>query len=133
MTQMASPVLRVARPTDQLQEVVEFYRYGLGFKVLADFKDHDGFDGVILGHSKMPWHLEFTHKTGHVAGRAPTEDNLIVLYLPESDDWTRTTEVLEKRGIKPVRSFNPYWDKNGKTYEDPDGYRVVLQNAAWEL
>ncbi len=26
---------------------------------------------------------------------------------------------------------NPYWDKLGRTFEDPDGYRVVLQNADW--
>jgi len=30
-----------------------------------------------------------------------------------------------------VKAFNPYWDKNGKTFEDPDGYRVVLQRASW--
>jgi hypothetical protein len=38
---------------------------------------------------------------------------------------------MEKAGHKPVTAFNPYWDKNGKTFEDPDGYRVVLQNTAW--
>ena len=31
----------------------------------------------------------------------------------------------------PVEAFNPYWDRLGKTFEDPDGYRIVLQNAAW--
>lgn len=41
----------------------------------------------------------------HRAGRAPTADN---------------------------RSFNPYWDRLGVTFEDPDGYRVVLQRDAWE-
>ncbi|WP_416171653.1 hypothetical protein [Haematobacter missouriensis] len=35
------------------------------------------------------------------------------------------------RGHEPVPSFNPYWDRGGRTFEDPDGYRVVLQNAAW--
>jgi len=25
----------------------------------------------------------------------------------------------------------PYWDAHGRTFEDLDGYRVVLQNAAW--
>jgi hypothetical protein len=30
-----------------------------------------------------------------------------------------------------VRAFNPYWDRHGKTFADPDGYRVVLQHAAW--
>jgi hypothetical protein len=32
---------------------------------------------------------------------------------------------------EPVPSFNPYWDRAGRTFEDPDGYRVVLQNAPW--
>ncbi|ECG3432622.1 VOC family protein, partial [Salmonella enterica subsp. enterica serovar Oranienburg] len=26
---------------------------------------------------------------------------------------------------------NPYWDVNGKTFVDRDGYRVVMQNKAW--
>jgi hypothetical protein len=34
-------------------------------------------------------------------------------------------------GYEPVPSFNPYWDRAGRTFEDPDGYRVVLQNAPW--
>jgi hypothetical protein len=24
-----------------------------------------------------------------------------------------------------------HWDLHGQTFADPDGYRVVLQNAAW--
>ena len=34
-------------------------------------------------------------------------------------------------GYDSVPSFNPYWDVKGKTFEDIDGYRVVLQNSAW--
>ena len=34
-------------------------------------------------------------------------------------------------GFEPVTAFNPYWERDGLTFEDPDGYRVVLQNAAW--
>ena len=36
--------LRVARPSDDLEAVVRFYRDGLGFAVLSEFRDHDGFD-----------------------------------------------------------------------------------------
>jgi hypothetical protein len=37
---------------------------------------------------------------------------------------------LEARGHRPVPAFNPYWDRwGGRTFADPDGYRVVLQNA----
>jgi hypothetical protein len=30
-----------------------------------------------------------------------------------------------------VASFNPYWDRHGRTFADADGYRVVIQNQAW--
>jgi catechol 2,3-dioxygenase-like lactoylglutathione lyase family enzyme len=121
--------LRVARPSDDLAAVVKFYRDGLGFEITYEFKDHEGFDGVMLGHKGAAYHLEFTRKTGHTAGRAPTADNLLVFYLPNVDEWKRAVARLADAGYNPVESFNPYWDKNGKTFEDPDGYRVVLQNS----
>jgi catechol 2,3-dioxygenase-like lactoylglutathione lyase family enzyme len=123
--------LRVARPTDDLAAVVRFYRDGLGFEILYEFRDHDGFDGVMLGHAGAAYHLEFTHRHGHPAGRAPTEDNLLVFYLPDVQEWERAVARLEAQGYKIVKAFNPYWDRKGRTFEDPDGYRVVLQNAAW--
>ncbi|MEE9270097.1 MAG: VOC family protein [Candidatus Krumholzibacteria bacterium] len=123
--------LRVARPSDDLPAVARFYRDGLGFEVLDEFNDHDGFNGVMLGHTGAAYHLEFTRKRGHKAGRAPTEDNLLVFYLPDATEWNRAVARLEGLGYKPVKAFNPYWDKKGKTFEDPDGYRVVLQNTSW--
>lgn len=123
--------LRVARPSDDLEAVVKFYREGLGFEVLGEFRDHESFDGVMLGHRDSAYHLEFTRKRGHVAGRAPTADNLLVFYLPDEDTWAAAVARLEKLGYAPVRSFNPYWDRRGKTFEDPDGYRVVLHHGSW--
>lgn len=123
--------LRVARPTDDLAAVVAFYRDGLGFEVLADFAGHDGFDGVMLGHRGAGYHLEFTRAAGHVAGQAPTADNLLVFYLPDESTWHSAVARMEEAGHHPVIAFNPYWDRRGRTFEDPDGYRVVLQNAAW--
>ena len=123
--------IRVARPTDDLAAVVRFYRVGLGLEVLYEFKDHEGFDGVMLGRPGAAYHLEFTRKAGHQAGGAPTEDNLLVFYLPDEAEWQAAIARLEKAGYKAVKAFNPYWDQKGRTFEDPDGYRVVLQNAAW--
>jgi hypothetical protein len=37
-----------------------------------------------------------------------------------------------KLGYAAVASFNPYWDRLGLTFEDPDGYRVVLQHESWD-
>ncbi len=123
--------LRVARPTDDLAAVVRFYRDGLGLDVLDEFHGHDGFDGVMLGREGAGFHLEFTRKEGHQAGQAPTEDNLLVFYLPDRDEWQRAIERLERHGYLSVPAFNPYWDRQGRTFADPDGYRVVLQNAPW--
>ena len=125
--------LRVARPTDHFDEVLRFYTEGLGLTVLGSFEDHDGFDGVILGLAGAPYHLEFTRKRGHIAGRAPTEDNLLVFYLPEKHSWQAAVDQMSAVGYESVPSYNPYWDRVGRTYEDPDGYRVVLQNAAWPI
>lgn len=125
------PILRVARPTNDLERLVHFYGDGLGFEVLTRFSDHDGFDGVMLGRKGAPWHLEFTRAHDHDAPRAPSRDHLLVLYLPDRAEWEAAVERMRDAGYSPVVSFNPYWDRNGATFEDPDGYRVVLQNAAW--
>ncbi|MGZ8845636.1 MAG: VOC family protein [Pyrinomonadaceae bacterium] len=123
--------LRVARPTDQLEDVVRFYTAGLGLTVLGSFEDHEGFDGVIIGVAGASYHLEFTRKRGHKVGRAPTEDNLLVFYLPDKEDWQAALDRMKAAGYEPVSAFNPYWDRAGRTYEDPDGYRVVLYKGAW--
>jgi hypothetical protein len=123
--------LRVARPTDQLAEVVRRYEDGLGLRHLASFQDHDGFDGVILGIPGASYHLEFTTKHDHHAGRTPTRDHLLVFYLPDDHDWRETVNRMITAGYEPVASFNPYWSAAGCTFEDPDGYRVVLQHASW--
>jgi catechol 2,3-dioxygenase-like lactoylglutathione lyase family enzyme len=129
----SAPLLRVARPTDDLERLLPFYRDGLGLQVLYRFEAHDGFDGIMLGHPRAPWHLEFTRAAGHGAGRAPTEDNLLVLYLPDAQAWRATVQRMADAGFEPVASFNPYWDQRGLTFEDPDGWRVVLQNDDWSL
>jgi len=125
------PTLRVARPSDDLQALLRFYETGLGFEVIDRFESHDGFDGIMLGKTGAPYHFEFTKAHGHAAGNAPTEDNLLVFYLPDAEEWQRAVQRMRDAGFEPVSSFNPYWDKDGRTFEDPDGYRVVLQNAAW--
>jgi len=122
-------VLRVARPTDHLEEVIRFYTEGIGLSILGSFEDHEEFDGVMLGLPGAAYHLEFTRKRGHSAGRAPTQDNLLVFYISDKQEWLHATERMAAAGYEPVASFNPYWDRLGQTYEDPDGYRVVIQNS----
>src|SRR5687767_6868522 len=127
-------LLRVARPTNDLEKVIRFYRDGLGLALLGSFADHEGFDGVMLGWEgqQHQTHLEFTRQHGHDAGRAPTRDNLLVFYLPDAGEYQRAVERMRAHGYEPAASANPYWDRGGITFEDPDGYRVVLFNRSWK-
>jgi catechol 2,3-dioxygenase-like lactoylglutathione lyase family enzyme len=129
---MMVPKLRVARPTDDIEGLIPFYRDGLGLDVVWQFKAHDGFDGVMLGIAGAPYHFEFTKVQGHRAGRAPTQDHLAIFYLPDVVKWQAAVDRMLAAGFPAVPSFNPYWDQHGRTFEDPDGYRIVIQNADWE-
>lgn len=128
---MPRNTLRVARPTDSLAAIADMYRVGLGLSVLASFENHRGFDGIVLGHPNHPYHLEFTHHRGHTVGRAPTRDHLLVFYIPDRADWEATCARMRSAGFREVASYNPYWDARGRTFEDLDGYRIVLENAEW--
>jgi hypothetical protein len=107
------------------------YRRGLGLEEIGRFVDHDGFDGVMLGVPGGDHHFEFTHSRRHGATPTPTPEDLIVFYLPGTSDWEAACAALVVAGFVEVASFNPYWDVRGRTFEDPDRYRVVLQNDAW--
>ena len=124
-------ILRIARPTDHLDQIVRFYIDGVGLIRLGAFEDHDGFDGVMLGLPGAPYHFEFTRKRGQLVGAAPTEEHLLVFYLPDIEQWQAAVDRMVAAGYQPVPSFNPYWDRAGRTFEDPDGYRIVFQNAHW--
>jgi len=126
------PTLRVARPSDALDALLPFYRDGLGLAVLYRFQDHEGFDGVMLGNPGAPYHFEFTRAHGHTTGKAPTADNLLVFYLPDETEWLAAVAQMRSAGFEPVPAFNPYWDCSGRTFEDPDGYRVVLEHGGWD-
>jgi catechol 2,3-dioxygenase-like lactoylglutathione lyase family enzyme len=122
--------VRVARPTHQLEKVAAFYRDGLGLPELDRFEDHDGYAGIMLGLPGHTYHLEFTQ---HVAGSpcpAPSADNLLVFYIPDAKQLAELRERLERLGHVAVEPENPYWRDKSVTFEDPDGWRVVLCNTA---
>lgn len=120
---------RVARPTDRLRLVRDFYCDGLGLTELGSFRDHDGYDGVMIGTPGKDYHLEFTR---HAAGSpcpAPTRDNLLVFYLPDRGAVAMVETRLHAKGHDPVPPENPYWEGKGLTYEDPDGWRIVIVDS----
>jgi hypothetical protein len=90
------------------------YAKGLGFAVLAEFKDHRGFDGVILGHPRQAYHIEFTSQQGHEVGKASTQDHLLVFYIPDKNEREAICAQMISAGFRQVPSYNPYWDLQAK-------------------
>jgi catechol 2,3-dioxygenase-like lactoylglutathione lyase family enzyme len=119
--------LRVARHTERLEAVVGFYRDGIGLPEIGGFHDHDGYDGVFLAVPGTGAHLELTAGGRHPAS-APHPESLLVLYL---DDEETLRTVAARLGVDPVAAANPYWAEHGLTFEDPDGFRVVLVPGPW--
>ena len=86
----------------------------------------------MLGLPGREYHLEFTQ---HVVGSpcpAPTKDNLLVFYIPDQTVLNAAVTRLQNMGYFPVPPENPYWNGKGHTFEDPDGWRVVLFAGTWE-
>ena len=126
-----APQLRVARPVSDLARSEILYCHGLGLQVIDRFENHEGFDGIMLGLPGANYHFEFTRCSEHPVVPRPTDEDLVVFYIPSRPEWESACKNMIAAGFKPVASFNPYWDVRGRTFEDPDGYRVVLQNDAW--
>ena len=119
--------LRVARHTERLDELVGFYRDGLGLREVGGFRDHAGYDGVFLEVPGSGAHLELTAGGGHGAPE-PHPESLLVLYL---GDAPAVRAVAARLGSEPVAPANPYWAEHGLTFADPDGFRVVLVPERW--
>lgn len=123
--------LRIARPVSDLWQSESMYCAALGLVVLAKFQNHQGFDGVMLGRPGMGYHFEFTQCREHPVAPTPTHEDLLVFYVPDKVEWQSSCDRFVESGFIRVTSFNPYWDVSGRTFEDYDGYRIVLQNSAW--
>jgi catechol 2,3-dioxygenase-like lactoylglutathione lyase family enzyme len=119
--------LRVARHTERLDEAVAFYRDGIGLAEIGGFHDHDGYDGVFLAVPGAAAHLELTAGGGQRAPE-PHPESLLVLYL---GDQAAVRTVAARLGVDPIEPANPYWAEHGVTFEDPDGFRVVLVPQHW--
>ncbi len=84
----------------------------------------------MLGWPDAGWQLELVGDPHGQTPPAPTEQDLLVLYLshPLDDDLARQ---LVAAGGRRVPSRNPYWDQWGLTIVGPDGYRLVLSSRIW--
>ena len=120
--------IRFARPTPDINRLLRFYQEGLLLGVIGEFRDHAGYNGVMLGLPDASVHLEFTEQASRTEYPVPTHEHLLVLYFADAAIRDEYVTRLGLLGFLPVEPENPYWLLNGVTIEDPDGYRVVLVN-----
>lgn len=120
---------RIARPTDKLEEIERFYCEGLGLKKLGGFIGHRGYTGIMIGLPDTSYHLEFTEHIDGSPCPAPTDDNLLVFYMPNITQIQAIQNRLDNMGYPEVPPENPYWEEKGVTIPDPDGWRIVLMNT----
>lgn len=118
-------VLRVARHTNNLEIIENFYVNILGFEKLGGFQNHNNYNGSFIGKSELDWHFEFTQsdvKANHLFD----EDDIIVLYPDTIKKYNNLLNNILDNNISIITAKNPYWNENGKMFLDPDGYRIVV-------
>ena len=117
--------LRVARHTNNLEKIEDFYVNILGFERLDGFQNHNNYDGVFIGKTGLDWHFEFTQSETK-ADHKFDEDDIIVLYPDTIRKYNMLLESLLENDIPRITAINPYWNENGQMFQDPDGYRIVV-------
>ncbi|KRD10523.1 prolyl endopeptidase [Flavobacterium sp. Root901] len=117
--------LRVARHTNDLKKIEDFYVDILGFEQLGGFENHNNYDGIFIGKSGLDWHFEFT-KSNVKAIHSFDEEDVIVLYPKTISDYNELINKLIHNNISTITAANPFWNENGKMIQDPDGYRIVI-------
>jgi catechol 2,3-dioxygenase-like lactoylglutathione lyase family enzyme len=124
--------LRIARPSRDLRASERFWVDGLGLDVLLRIDDsaEGGHALLMVGWPQAAWHLELVSDPDGETPAAPTEEDLLVLYLTGEVDAGVVRRLVDAGGTR-VTSRNPYWDAGGITVADPDGYRLVLTSRSW--
>ncbi|WP_026729842.1 VOC family protein [Flavobacterium denitrificans] len=124
--------LRVARHTDDLKKIEDFYVNVLGFELLGEFQNHNNYNGIFIGKSGLDWHFEFTQSTTK-AKHIFDDDDVIVLYPKSIVDYNELIHKFESLNVSTITAANPFWNVNGKMIQDPDGYRIVISPLKAEI
>ena len=118
-------VLRIARHTNNLEIIENFYVNILGFEKLGGFQNHNNYDGSFIGKSDLDWHFEFT-QSDVKANHTFDDDDIIVLYPDTIKKYNNLLDTILAHNISIITATNPYWNENGKMFLDPDGYRIII-------
>ncbi|GEM50672.1 hypothetical protein [Empedobacter brevis] len=118
---------RSARHTNRIKEIETFYTKILNLDILGDFKNHNGYGGLFIGKANTDWHLEFTTSSDDVNHQFD-EDDCLVFYPETQEEYEAVIKNLEFYRIEPIQAKNPYWNINGISFLDPDGFVVIVSS-----
>ena len=108
------------------------YEAVLGLSRLAEFKDHDGFSGVVLGFENSDWQLEIV--TVSAPRSQPADEDTekgIVLYL-SAEEFRKVRRQVAVSGAQTIVNKNPYWTRRGAiTVRGYDGESIVIVRGPW--
>ena len=87
---------RVARHTNDLEKIEQFYITVIGLKKLGEFKNHNNYNGIFLGIEGADWHLEFTTSL-EKANHTFDEDDIFVFYTKTTEEtWPLKIKLKKK-------------------------------------
>ena len=109
--------LRVARHTNNLENIKSFYVNILGLEILGGFENHNNYVGIFIGKPNEHWHLEFT-KSNEKINIICNEEDYLVFYQENQLEYDQILKNIEANKIKFITSKNPYWNENGKIILD---------------
>ena len=116
---------RYARHTNNIKVLVDFYTGILNFEELFAFNNHNGYSGAFVGKPSHDWHLEFT-QSDTPSQHSFDEDDVLVFYPKTEIEYIDIVRNIESNKIAKIKAKNPFWNENGITIEDPDGFKVII-------
>ena len=129
----AVPTLRVAgvRATISMRSL-PFYERGLGCVVLYRFESTTtASTGSSSGAKGRLTISSSPGRTGTPPGARRRSTIWSCSISPTRTNGTPRSGGCTMRASRRFRRSIPLWDRDGVTFEDPDGYRIVFQRAAW--
>jgi hypothetical protein len=98
--------------------------------VLAQWDDHDDYDGTVFGLPDASRQLEILSVADLTP--TPTSEDQLVFYLGSAERVEVVVARLAAAGHVSRESANSCWQETGaRCFVDPDGYWLVLSPEAW--
>ncbi|MFY0652108.1 MAG: hypothetical protein JXQ96_08755 [Cyclobacteriaceae bacterium] len=118
---------RIARHTNYLNQVIDFYTNILALEILFSFENHNDYSEVFIGKPGLNWHFEFTESLTPAEHKQDAED-FLVFYPTEKNEYDQIIANIEAKDILKIKPKNPFWVENGVLINDPDGFGIIISN-----